>query len=162
MFEYLLFCVLFGNVIATSMLWMHHNALRRTTLKTIEEKRRELLEHRDRLRGDILEVCESMWMHPHDWALTHNGAMHRSGLSIATVGTESVYIRSPLPDHNLNPYEQRELIQALRHIQATQMRAFLFGECDSVTDADVMQPALPEHAPPPPLRSEVGVVEGPR
>lgn len=136
MFEYLLFCVLVGNVVATSLLWMHHNALKKISIKTIQDKRKEFLEHRDRLRGDILELCESMWTNPQDWVLTYNGAMHRSGLTIATIGTDSVYIRSPLPDQHLNPHEQKELIQALRHIQAMQMRAFLSGDDDGL--------ALPE------------------
>lgn len=128
MFEYLLFCVLVGNVVATSILWLHHNALKKVAVKTIHDKRVELLEHREKMRGDILEICESMWTTPQDWILTYNGAMHRSGLTIATIGTDSVYIRSPLPDQNLNPHEQREVLQALRHIQATQMRSFLAGE----------------------------------
>lgn len=136
MFEYLLFCVLVGNVVATSLLWMHHTALKKISIQTIQDKRKEFLEHRDRLRGDILELCESMWSNPQDWVLTYNGAMHRSGLTIATIGTDSVYIRSPLPDQHLNPHEQRELIQALRHIQATQMRSFLAGDEDNL--------ALPE------------------
>lgn len=129
MFEYLLFCVLVGNVVATSILWLHHNALKKVAIKTIQDKRMELLEHREKMRGDILEICESMWTNPQEWILTYNGAMHRSGLTIATIGTDSVYIRSPLPDQNLNPHEQREVLQALRHIQATQMRSFLSGEC---------------------------------
>lgn len=163
MFEYLLFCVLVGNVVATSFLWMHHSALKKISIQTIQDKRKEFLEHRDRLRGDILELCESMWSHPQDWVLTYNGAMHRSGLTIATIGTDSVYIRSPLPDQHLNPHEQRELIQALRHIQATQMRSFLSGDeenlalpealgsnaaaaSDSPSSADPLPPGLPATA----------------
>lgn len=143
MFEYLLFCVLVGNVVATSLLWMHHNALKKISIQTIQDKRKEFLEHRDRLRGDILELCESMWSHPQDWVLTYNGAMHRSGLTIATIGTDSVYIRSPLPDQHLNPHEQRELIQALRHIQATQMRSFLAGEDDHLALPEALSSTTP-------------------
>lgn len=131
MFEYLLFCVLVGNVVATSLLWLHHHALKKVAIKTIDDKRMELLEHREKMRGDVLEICESMWTSPQEWILTANGALHRSGLTIATLGSDSVYVKSPLPDQNLNLHEQREVLQALRHVQATQMRAFLANELDS-------------------------------
>ncbi|MFZ9887811.1 MAG: hypothetical protein ACO3JL_09940 [Myxococcota bacterium] len=128
MIDYIVVCALAVNSALLGVLWHEHLWLRRQSLKTIVEKRREFLEHREKMRGETLEICDNMWSHPSEWCLTFDGARHRSGVAVMMASNRSISICAPQPLPSLSGEEEKELREALRYIQSTQMRGILAGE----------------------------------
>lgn len=128
MIDYIMVCTLSVNSVLLGVLWHEHLWLRRQSLKTIQDKRRELLEHRDKMRGETLEICENMWSNPSEWSLTFDGARHKSGVAVLMGSNRSLSISTPQPIPALSGEEEKELREALRYIQSTQMRFILEGD----------------------------------